>query len=113
MYMGCVSPRPATPCPETSLVCAGGYAVLSLFFVHGYKLLTKRQGMGEGDPLLVAMIGAFLGVQGAMISVFAGAAQGLVVGLALTIYRRRTGSGPQVPLLEEEMERLRAQKTHE
>jgi leader peptidase (prepilin peptidase) / N-methyltransferase len=89
---------------DSVIGAAGGYAVLSLLFVHGYRLLTGRQGMGEGDPKLVAMIGAFLGVRGAMIAVFAGAAQGLVVGTALTLYRRRTGSGPPPPRADEELD---------
>lgn len=69
----------------------GGYALIALLFVHGYKLLTGAQGMGEGDPKLVAMIGAFLGTRGAMFALFAGAAQGLVIGSALVLRRRRRG----------------------
>ena len=34
--------------------------------------------MGEGDSKLLLMIGAFLGWQGALFAVFAGAAQGLI-----------------------------------
>ncbi len=83
----------------------GGYAVLSLLFVHGYKLLTGHSGMGEGDPKLVAMIGAFLGVKGAMFALFAGATQGLVVGSILIIHRRRTGRGPEPPVPDEALDK--------
>jgi leader peptidase (prepilin peptidase)/N-methyltransferase len=85
------------------LAAALSYSVISLLFVHGYKLLTGQSGMGEGDPKLLAMIGAFLGIEGAMFTLFAGAFQGLVVGSFLVLYRRRGGSGPETPLLDEEL----------
>jgi leader peptidase (prepilin peptidase) / N-methyltransferase len=86
--------------PLTSAL--GSYAGLSLLFVHGYKRLTGRQGMGEGDPKLLAMIGAFLLLKGALFALFAGALQGLVVGTIIVICRRRTRSGPTPPVLEGE-----------
>jgi leader peptidase (prepilin peptidase)/N-methyltransferase len=83
---------------------AGGYAVLSLLFVHGYKLVTGKQGMGEGDPKLVAMIGAFLLAKGAMFALFAGAFQGLIAGSILVLWRRRTGVAPPPPVPDEELD---------
>ncbi len=86
--------------PLTS--AAVSYAALSLIFVRGYKLLTGRQGMGEGDPKLLAMIGAFLLLKGAMFALFAGALQGLIAGSVLVLYRKRTRSGPAEPILDGE-----------
>ena len=80
---------------------AGGYAVIALLFVYGYKLLTGTPGMGEGDPKLVAMIGAFLGVKGVLFALFAGALQGLLIGSALVLRRRKKGESPP-PLFEGE-----------
>lgn len=80
----------------------GSYAVVNLLFVRGYKALTGKQGMGEGDPKLIAMIGAFLMLEGVMFALFAGAMQGLVVGSIMVAVRRKTGSGPQPPVLEDE-----------
>ena len=88
--------------PVTS--AAGCYAGLSLLFVHGYKQLTGRQGMGEGDPKLLAMIGAFLLLKGALFALFAGALQGLIAGSILVLYRRKTGNGPAAPALDGESE---------
>jgi leader peptidase (prepilin peptidase)/N-methyltransferase len=82
----------------------GGYLVLSLVFVHGYKLLTGRQGMGEGDPKLVAMMGAFLGIRGAIFALCFGALQGLVIGTVLILHRRRSGSEPEPPTLDEDLD---------
>lgn len=78
----------------------GGYAVLSLLFVHGYKALFGHSGMGRGDPKLVGMIGACLGYKGAMFALFAGAIQGLFAGILLVFHRRRTGAGPEPPALD-------------
>jgi leader peptidase (prepilin peptidase)/N-methyltransferase len=75
---------------------AGSYAFLYLVFVKGYAALTGRQGMGEGDPKLLAMIGAFLGVRGAVFALVAGAAQGLVVGLLMVFLRRRAKRGAHI-----------------
>ncbi|MCP4600215.1 MAG: prepilin peptidase [Proteobacteria bacterium] len=91
------------------VAAAGGYAVLSLLFVHGYKLLTGTNGMGEGDPKLMAMIGAFVGIQGAWFALVAGSFQGLIIGSFLIIYRRRTGTGPTLPFSDEELEKDRAE----
>lgn len=78
----------------------GGYALIALLFVHGYKLLTGYSGMGEGDPKLVAMIGAFLGIRGALFALFVAAIQGLIIGSFLVVVRTRTGRGPK-PILDE------------
>ena len=88
--------------PLTSAL--GSYAGLSLLFVHGYRRLTGRQGMGEGDPKLLAMIAAFLLLKGALFALFAGALQGLVVGTFIVLYRRTTGRGPKPPVLDGESE---------
>ncbi|MCP4660911.1 MAG: prepilin peptidase, partial [bacterium] len=86
------------------IAAAGGYAVIALLFVHGYKLLTGTSGMGEGDPKLIAMIGAFLGTRGAVFALFAGALQGLIIGTFLVIYRRRTGTEPAPPVPNEDLD---------
>ncbi len=82
----------------------GGYAVLSLLFVHGYKALFGHSGMGRGDPKLVAMIGACLGYKGAMFALFAGALQGLFAGALLVFQRRKSGTGPEPPELDYDRE---------
>jgi leader peptidase (prepilin peptidase)/N-methyltransferase len=87
------------------IAAAGGYAAMALPFVHGYRLLTGKTGMGEGDPKLVAMIGAFVGIEGAMFALCAGAFQGLIVGSMLVIHRRRTGKMPAPPIPDEELDK--------
>lgn len=69
----------ASPGVEAAAIGAGaGFLVIQVVFVWSYEALLGRRGMGEGDSKLLMMIGAFLGWQGAMFAVFAGAAQGLL-----------------------------------
>jgi leader peptidase (prepilin peptidase)/N-methyltransferase len=66
---------------DAALGAGAGFLFVQVFFVWGYELLTGRRGMGEGDSKLLMMIGAFLGWQGAVFALVAGALQGLVVAL--------------------------------
>jgi leader peptidase (prepilin peptidase)/N-methyltransferase len=61
--------------------CAGGLGLLAL--IRGYKLATGIEGMGMGDVKLMAMVGAFLGWQGAVAVLLLGSLSGSLVGLAL------------------------------
>ncbi|HTU61148.1 MAG TPA: A24 family peptidase, partial [Polyangiales bacterium] len=63
-------------------------------FVWSYEHLTGRRGMGEGDSKLLMMIGAFLGWQGALFAVFAGAAQGLLTFVFTRITSLFAGDEP-------------------
>ncbi len=57
----------------------GGGVLLALS--EAYWLLRKREGMGGGDIKLLAMIGAFIGLKGILITLVLGSAVGAVVGL--------------------------------
>ena len=48
-----------------------------------YKLVRKREGMGMGDVKMMAMVGAFLGIRGAFLTIFLGTLIGSIVGLGL------------------------------
>jgi leader peptidase (prepilin peptidase)/N-methyltransferase len=86
---------------EPLIAAAGGYLAIRLLFIDGYRLLTGRSGMGDGDAKLVAVFGAFLGIEGALFALFAGAIQGLLVGSVMVVMRRRRGPGGE-PAFEEE-----------
>jgi leader peptidase (prepilin peptidase) / N-methyltransferase len=67
-----------------SLVGAGLlYAVIVL-----YRAIRGVEGMGLGDVKLLAMVGAFLGWEGALLTVCLGACGGAVVGVALIVSGR-------------------------
>ncbi len=63
-----------------------GGGVLYLF-AAGYELLTKKEGMGGGDIKLLAMIGAFLGWKGALVSLVLGALIGSIIGIFAMLLR--------------------------
>lgn len=48
-----------------------------------YKLVRKRDGMGMGDVKMMAMVGAFLGIRGAFLTILLGTLIGSIVGLSL------------------------------
>lgn len=94
-----------TPGVEAAALGAGGsYLIIQLVFVWSYERLTGRRGMGEGDSKLLMMIGAFIGWQGALFSLMAGALQGvIVVAISLLLGRRVTAA--QIPRIDGETER--------
>ena len=61
-------------------------AVFGSFVLWGaatlYKLVRKREGMGMGDVKMMAMVGAFLGVRSAFLTILLGTLLGRVIGLA-------------------------------
>lgn len=57
--------------------------------------ILKQEGMGGGDIKLIAMIGAFLGWQSVLLTIFIGAFLGAVVGLFLILVR---GQGRRTPI---------------
>ena len=55
----------------------------------------SRGGMGGGDIKMIAMVGAFLGWQAVLLTIFVAAMVGSVVGLLLMLFR---GSGRKTPV---------------
>ncbi len=62
----------------------------------GYKRLTGREGMGGGDAKLLALIGAFLGIEAVPGIILLSAGLGLVAGTILAI-RHRSGRLTPMP----------------
>jgi leader peptidase (prepilin peptidase)/N-methyltransferase len=50
---------------------------------YAYKLVRKREGMGMGDVKMMAMVGVFLGVRGAFLTILLGTLLGSILGLTL------------------------------
>jgi len=74
----------------TGLLLGGGlfYAIAVLS-----EVILKKEGMGGGDIKLVAMIGAFLGWRGMLLTILLASLSGSVIGLIL-IARGRDRSAP-------------------
>ena len=50
-----------------------------------YKAVRGREGMGLGDVKMMAMVGAFLGVRGAFLTILVGTLLGSVVGVSIIL----------------------------
>jgi len=72
------------------LVGGGLFYLIAILSV----VLLKKEGMGGGDIKLIAMIGAFLGWQEVLITIFLAALLGSIVGLSLIVFCGRSRSDP-------------------
>jgi leader peptidase (prepilin peptidase) / N-methyltransferase len=80
---------PITPLDSLVGLLTGGI----LFYLIA---VVSKGGMGGGDIKLIAMIGAFLGWQGALFTIFSGALMGSLVGVMLMLLGRK-GRKDKVP----------------
>ena len=71
-----------------SLVGATLGFLLFLGIAWGYHRLTGVDGMGGGDIKFAAMLGAFLGWQGLLLTVFLASLGGTLVGVTMMILKR-------------------------
>jgi leader peptidase (prepilin peptidase)/N-methyltransferase len=62
-----------------------------------YQKLRHKEGLGLGDVKMVAMIGAFLGLQPAILAVMVGSLLGSVIGLAYIYLSRKDASTYELP----------------
>ena len=67
-----------------ALLGGGGLWLLA----KAWLLLRREEGMGLGDVKMLAMVGAFLGWQGVLVTVFLASFAGAAVGLALVARQR-------------------------
>lgn len=65
-------------------IAGGGGFLLITGFV--YELIRHQEGVGLGDVFLLAMIGAFIGWQGVLFTLFFGALLGSLGGLAVGLF---------------------------
>ena len=61
-----------------------------------YFRLRKREGLGMGDVKLLALVGAFLGPEGALFTIFVGSMAGTLGGI-VTIMVQRKGMAHPLP----------------
>ena len=62
-----------------------------------YQKLRHREGLGFGDVKMVAMIGAFLGLQGALLTLIVGSLLGALVGLCYIWFTGKDASTYELP----------------
>ena len=75
-----------------ALVESAGGALLPAFFLFGggwlYEKLRHREGLGLGDVKLIAMVGSFLGLRHALLTLILGSVAGSILGYG---YIKATG----------------------
>jgi len=77
-----------------------GALVPGLFLWFGgwlYFKLRHREGLGLGDVKLVAMVGAFLGLHGALMTLIAGSLAGSLIGYAYIRFTQKDPSTYELP----------------
>lgn len=72
---------------------AGGYLGF-LAVAKAYEKARGVEGLGQGDWKMTAMLGAFLGWQKMLLTIFLASLAGTLVGVALIALRRRDGKHP-------------------
>jgi leader peptidase (prepilin peptidase) / N-methyltransferase len=77
---------------ENSLLGIGLGGGLLFAIGEGYRWLRGKEGMGLGDVKLLAMIGAFLGWQGVIFTLFFGSCLGAAGGIVLGLLDWQPGS---------------------
>jgi leader peptidase (prepilin peptidase)/N-methyltransferase len=80
------------------LGAAASYAILWAIKLVAERLL-RKPALGVGDIHMMAMVGAFLGLPGALLTLLLGAALGLVIGVPVSALRGRLEAmGTYLPL---------------
>lgn len=72
-----------------ALIGAGAASGLLWLVAEGYFRARGREGMGLGDVKMMAMAGAFLGLQRALLTILAGSLLGSVIGIAVIAIGRK------------------------
>ncbi len=79
-------------------VFAAVFSSLALWLVGAvYQKIRHREGLGFGDIKMVAMIGAFLGLQGALLTLIVGSLLGSVIGIVYVLITRKDLSTYELP----------------
>jgi leader peptidase (prepilin peptidase) / N-methyltransferase len=86
---------PVTPLGSL-LAAVGGFAALTAVNAL-YRAARGTDGFGGGDPKMLAMIGAFLGWQGALLTMLFASLSGTIVGLGLMAFGGK-GAQHKLPL---------------
>jgi leader peptidase (prepilin peptidase)/N-methyltransferase len=73
---------------QALLGAAAGFALLYAIAVIG-EWVFKEEAMGGGDIKMMAMVGAFVGWQGVLLTVFLGALLGTLIFVPLTLRKKR------------------------
>ncbi len=80
-----IAPRIPALNSVLGIIIGGGTLLLIAYL---YKIIRKREGMGMGDVKLLAMLGAFLGINGVFFIILVSSLVGSVIGITLILIQR-------------------------
>jgi leader peptidase (prepilin peptidase)/N-methyltransferase len=86
-------PRPFVEAAVGAALPAGTLWLLGWIF----EKVRHKEGLGFGDVKMIAMVGAFLGVQGVLLTVILGSVAGSIIGLAYIKVTKQDASTFQLP----------------
>jgi leader peptidase (prepilin peptidase)/N-methyltransferase len=81
--------------PDALWGAVGGYLFLWLVY-WAFRLVTGKEGMGQGDFKLLAALGAWFGWQALLALILIASLSSLVIGLGL-LWRRRLNADGRIP----------------
>jgi leader peptidase (prepilin peptidase)/N-methyltransferase len=65
-----------------------------LFIIETYYVVTGREGMGYGDANIMAVIGAFLGWENVLVTLFVASFVGALTGIVLMVFKGKNREFP-------------------
>ena len=80
-----------------SVIGAAFLSGLVWFLGWAFEKIRKREGMGLGDVKMLAMIGAFLGLQSGLLTLIFSTLLGSVVGLGYAALKRKNWRTLELP----------------
>jgi len=83
--LGLLMPSEAFLSVLDSLLGAALWSLLLWGIAALFRIATGREGMGFGDVKMMVMVGTFLGVRGAFLTILLGTTLGSVLGVALIV----------------------------
>lgn len=84
---------------HSALAAAGGYLALAAVALT-YRALRGEEGLGRGDWKMAAMLGAFLGWQPLLLTVFVASLGGTLAGLGLMAWSRLAAPAAALPAID-------------
>jgi len=77
---------------------SAAFALASLWFVRWlYEKIRHREGLGLGDVKMIAMVGAFLGLEAAIVTLMVASLLGSVAGLAYIAISKKSAATYELP----------------
>jgi leader peptidase (prepilin peptidase) / N-methyltransferase len=100
MFSGLLVPytwKPGARSVVEAVIAAGFISLLFWAFGKLYFVIRKREGLGLGDVKMVALMGAFLGLQMTLLALVIGSLLGSVVGLLFIAITRKDSASYELP----------------